>query len=648
MIITNKTRVLHGILATRNGANMSLITVNNLSKSFGANDIFAGISFAVPRMSRIGLLGVNGIGKTTLLRILVGLEEASGGKVQKAKGIRVGYLPQEAQFESRNTLWDECLLVFKNLIAKQDTLHRMEERLQQGEDLDDYGTLQREFEHQGGYTYELTIRQTLSGLGFTREDEQRPLAQLSGGQRTRALLAKLLLDSPDLLLMDEPTNHLDIAAVEWLEDYFSRWQGAMLTVSHDRYFLDRAVSTIWEMTPELEIYRGNYSAYLLQRAERYERRMQEYEKQNEHIEKEEDYIRRNIAGQNTNQAKGRLRRLSRLLVESRLSAPRKKRSLHLKLESGGRSGDLVLRTYDLQVGYADEGHALFSVPDLILKRGECAAILGPNGAGKTTFLKTILEKMPPYAGEAQLGASLNVGYFAQAHEGLHADWTLMEEIEALEPKWLPGQVRDYLASFLFTGEDVFMTVDTLSGGERGRLALACLALRGANLLLLDEPTNHLDLPSQDILQGILGDYKGTILLVSHDRYLIDALATQIWEVDPDERSMTVFKGTYSEYRSSRQAGASEKQPSKGNAREQATRASLSKDQLRKKREQVSSLEEEIAQLERDLESLSVQMQALPKESRRIYTLGQEIVSLQRLLDERLNEWEKMSMEMPGE
>lgn len=645
MIITNIARVLHGILCSRNGAKMSLITVHNLSKSFGANDIFSGISFAVPRGARIGLLGVNGIGKTTLLRILLGLDEASGGTVQRARGLRVGYLPQEAQFESNNTLWAECLLVYKELIAKQEELHRLELRLEHGEILEDYGKLQLEFEHSGGYTFELTIRQTLSGLGFTREDEQRPLSQLSGGQRTRALLAKLLLDNPDLLLMDEPTNHLDIAAVEWLEDYFSKWQGAMLTVSHDRYFLDKAVRTIWEMTPELEIYHGNYSAYLVQREERYKRRMEEFEKQNEHIEKEEDYIRKNIAGQNTKQAKGRLRRLSRLLVESRLSAPKKKRSLHLRLDAGGRSGDLVLRTYDLKVGYADEGHALFDVPDLILKRGECAAVLGPNGAGKTTFLKTILEKMPPYAGRAELGASLKVGYFAQAHEGLHAEWTLMQEIEALEPKWLPGQVRDYLASFLFTGDDVFMTVDTLSGGERGRLALACLALNGSNLLLLDEPTNHLDLPSQDILQGILSDYKGTILLVSHDRYLIDALATQVWEVDPDERSMTVFKGTYSEYRTYRQAGTIEKVVETGKKKESGKRSGVSKDQQRKQKEKLSALEDEIAQLEHDLESMSSQMQALPKESRRIFTLGQEIVSLQRLLDERLNEWEKVSKEL---
>lgn len=631
---------------------MSLITVANLSKAFGANDIFSGLSFSIPRHARIGLVGANGIGKTTLLRIIMGLEDASGGTVHKARGVRIGFLQQEAVFESENTLWGECQTVFKDLLARQQELNRLEHLMSQSdhsdETLENYGRLQHEFELAGGYTYENRIRQTLTGLGFNREDELRPLAQLSGGQRTRARLAILLLENPDLLLMDEPTNHLDIAAVEWLEDYLGDWPGATLTISHDRYFLDRAVKTIWEMTPGLEIYHGNYTAFLQQRAERYERRLIEYQKQQEFIEKEEDYIRRNIAGQNTSQAKGRLRRLERLLADSKLTRPVQSRSLSLRLQPVDRSGDLVLRTYDLQVGYHDEGHPLFDCPDLILKRTECAAVLGPNGAGKTTFLKTILEQIPPYSGTTQLGGSLKVGYFAQAHEGLHPDWTLMQEIEALEPKWLPGQVRDYLARFLFTGDDVFMPVSTLSGGERGRLALACLALQGANLLLLDEPTNHLDLPSQDILQSILSEYQGTILLVSHDRYLIDALATQIWEVLPEEHALRVFPGTYSEYRASRQQDAQKTdavRDQKNTGEKKTGSKGLSKDQLNRRRMKLDELEDEIAQKERDLEMISRQLETTPKDSSRIYTLGQEYVSMQRLLDARINEWEKLSKEL---
>jgi ATP-binding cassette, subfamily F, member 3 len=316
-----------------------------------------------------------------------------------------------------------------------------------------------------------------------------------------------------------------------------------MLVSHDRYFLDHVVNQILEMTPAIEEYRGNYSAYVKQREERYQRRMEEYETQQQFVAKEEDYIRRNIAGQNTRQARGRLKRLERLLEEARLTPPMKNRQFKLKMASSGRSGELVLRTHNLEVGYHDNHEVLFTVPDLTLRRGECAAVIGPNGAGKTTFLKTILDQIPPLAGETELGASLQIGYFSQAHEGLHPELTLMEEIQTLAPRMLPAETRDYLARFLFTGDDVFQQVSTLSGGEQSRLALACLVLKGANLLLLDEPTNHLDLPSQEMLQRNLNEYAGTILLVSHDRYLVDAVATQIWEVDPQNKKLIVFPGT---------------------------------------------------------------------------------------------------------
>ncbi|MHB8819992.1 MAG: ABC-F family ATP-binding cassette domain-containing protein, partial [Bellilinea sp.] len=538
---------------------MSLLTANALAKSFGPVDIFSDVSLSIPHRARIGLVGPNGVGKTTLMRILLGEDEPSAGEVLRARGLRMGYLPQEARLQSDRTLWQECLTVFTSLLEQQAELARLETAMadpdQAEASLIAYGRLQQAFEHSGGYTFETRMRQTLTGLGFSRADLNRPLAHLSGGQRTRALLAKLLLDEPDLLLLDEPTNHLDMAAIEWLENYLKDWPGAVLIVEHDRYFLDQVVDTIWEMTPALEVYRGNYSAYLMQREEHYQRQLDEYQAQQEFIEKEEDYIRRNIAGQNTRQAQGRRRRLERMLEEVRLAPPKQSRKMRFRLQAGGRSGDLVLRTEALSVGYQDEGRPLFTAPDLLLKRGECAAVIGPNGAGKTTFLKTLLEQVPPYSGEVRLGASLQIGYFAQAHEGLHADSTLMEEINRVSPHMLPAEVRDYLAKFLFTGDDVFKEVKLLSGGERGRLALACLALQGANLLLLDEPTNHLDLPSQEMLQSLLADFQGSILLVSHDRYLIDALATQIWEVEPAKRSLRVFDGTYSEYRTARQGEA---------------------------------------------------------------------------------------------
>ncbi|HNR01511.1 MAG TPA: ABC-F family ATP-binding cassette domain-containing protein [Anaerolineaceae bacterium] len=632
---------------------MPLLSAANLSKSYGPLDIFPEISFSIPHRARIGLVGANGVGKTTLLRILIGEEEPSTGTIHKARGIRVGYLPQEAVLDSSRTLWAECLLVFEPLLAMQRDLNALEDELAANpsstELMNAYGELQTRFERAGGYEFETRTRITLTGLGFSRVDEKRPVRQLSGGQRTRVMLAKLLLSEPDLLLLDEPTNHLDISAVEWLEAFFKDWNGGVLIVSHDRYFLDQVTTVTWEMTPALEEYRGNYTAYLNQREERYQRRLQEYQAQQEFIEKEEDYIRRNIAGQNTRQAQGRRTRLERLLSEARLTPPLQRRTLRLNLVSSGRSGDLVLRTRSLSVGYTDEGKPLFDVDDLTLIRGECAAIIGPNGAGKTTFLKTILEQIPPYAGETVLGASLKVGYFAQAHEGLHPDWTLMDEIQAMMPKWLPAEIRDYLARFLFTGEDVFKEVSLLSGGERGRLALACLALQGANLLLLDEPTNHLDLPSQEILQTILGQFQGTILLVSHDRYLIDALVTQVWEVLPEQRKLVVFEGSYSEYRASRQAGlaAVEGKPEHKIAltREKKHAAGRSKDQLQRLHNRLCELEEEIAWLENDVRAIEQQFSYVQVDPFAVQKLGSEYTRLQAQLEAKIHQWSELGEEL---
>jgi len=630
---------------------MSLITISNLGKSYDPDDIFSSISVTIPRRARIGLVGPNGVGKTTLLRILVGEEEPSEGSVYRARGIRIAYLPQETMIDSPRTVWDECLQPFNDLLKMQDELRELEVAMGDSQQVDEalevYGRKQEEFEMLGGYAYETRIRQTLSGLGFDGAELHRPMSQLSGGQRTRALLGKLLLSDPDLLLLDEPTNHLDIAAIEWLENYLNDWEGALVCVSHDRYFLDQVVSLIWEMTPAMEVYRGNYTAYVLQRAERYKRRLGEFKKQQAFIEKEEEFIRRNIAGQKTRQAQGRRKRLERLLEEARLSAPVKEpRRLRLQLKPTGRSGDLVLRTREVSIGYADEGKALFSIPDLLLKRGECAAIIGPNGVGKTSFLKTLVEQIPPFSGEVVLGASLEIGYFVQAHEDLHMEWTLMEEIEAKAPGMLPAEIRHYLARFLFTGDDVFKQVSMLSGGERGKLALACLALSNANLLLLDEPTNHLDLPSQEVLQGILSDFAGTIMLVSHDRYLVDALATQVWEVMPSERKLRVFDGSYSEYRETLRTEAARQTVEGGTGEGKAKRgrdtkqkSTMREERRRKKRRDV--LEVEIADLEARLESLSQELENPPDDIEEVRRLGQEYQDRQRLLEESLEEWSSL-------
>jgi ATP-binding cassette, subfamily F, member 3 len=703
---------------------MSVISAFNLSKSFDPVDIFSSVTFSIPKGGRTAIVGPNGIGKTTLLRILVGIDVPSSGTVQRARDLRIGYLPQEALLstiledlpissENAPTVWEECLKPFDDLITQETELRNLERLMSDPAKangiLEQYGRLQREFEHAGGYSYELRIRQVLTGLGFDpgarnlggnpqgdrlhgdrlqgdrlHGDFHRPVTQLSGGQRTRLVLARLLLTNPDLLVLDEPTNHLDIQAVEWLEGYLREWEGAALIVSHDRYFLDRVVDHILEMRAGgMETYRGNYTHYLQQREQRWDLRKQIYEKEMERLLKELDYIKRNISGQNVSQARGRLRRLSRQVeaieqlgfetvtrknwmevssqadisehmmgveeVEQRLKSLRgptnRPLHLHLNIKASSRSGDLVLRTRDLAIGYPDEGRPLFTSPDLLLKRGECAAVIGPNGAGKTTFLKTLLGELLPLQGEVILGASLHIGFFAQAHEGLKPQHTLVEEIESLEPKMLLADIRNYLARYLFTGEDVFRQVSTLSGGERGRLALAMLELSKANLLLLDEPTNHLDIPSQEILQEVLANYGGTILLVSHDRYLIDALATQVWEIDPDQASLSVFDGTYSEYREFQEAQKIQAQKAAEEKRKASApqKASVSRisSQDRRKKARLKEVEGLITTLEAQLDELSRRLENPPADAAKVQKWGNEYVRLQRDLEELFQEWEDL-------
>jgi len=464
---------------------MAILSASNIAKSYGAHDIFEGISVEIPHGAKIALVGSNGIGKTTLLNVLIRAEEPSAGVVSHMKGLRIGFLPQRPELVAERTLWDEMLTAFADLRAREARLAELAEAMSHsaGDDLDAlmdrYGQLQQQFEHDGGYAYETRIRQVLQGLGFKADDYQMPLPHLSGGQQTRALLARLLLESPDLLVLDEPTNHLDINAVEWLESFLKTWDGAVLVVSHDRYFMDAVIGTIWEMEwGRIDVYRGNYSHYVQQRQQRRALQQREYETQREHIAREEEFIRRNMAGRKTAQAKGRLRRLERLKRDALVDRVRDEHNIHLDLKADLRSGDKVLMTYDLVVGY-ERDKPLACVPDITLYRGEIAAMIGPNGAGKTTLLKTVLREIPPLGGSSRLGAAVQVGYFAQAHEKLNPDNSVIDELMTVRS--LPiSEARNYLASFLFTGDDVFRPVSTLSGGERGRLALAKLALDGAN------------------------------------------------------------------------------------------------------------------------------------------------------------------------
>jgi ATP-binding cassette subfamily F protein 3 len=623
---------------------MSILTATNLSKSYGIQDVFQGVNLAIAHGEKVALVGPNGVGKTTLLHILIGEEVATTGQVTRMKGIRIGYLPQHVDLSGSETPWEMCCAVFAELHEMQARLRELERLLanpaRAQDALERYGKLQEAFEHAGGYGYEVEIAAVLNGLGLDDVHMHRTLDELSGGQRTRALLGRLLLEKPNILVLDEPTNHLDLQAIEWLESYLRDWPEAVIVVSHDRRFLDKVVTKIWELSfGRLDVYRGNYTAYVTQRAERRARRMTEWEEQQAYIAKTEDFIRRYKAGQRSKEARGRETRLARI---ERLERPPEEHTIHLNLEGDQRSGELVLRTRGLVAGY---DQPLLAVPDLELRRLQRVALIGPNGSGKTTFLRTVLGQMPPLAGEVRLGASLQIGYWAQEREDLDPENTVIDEI--LEVEDMPiGRVRDHLARFLFTGDDPFKRVADLSGGEQCRVALAKLALTGPNFLVLDEPTNQLDVASQEIIEDVLRAFIGTVLFVSHDRYLIDALATQVWAIR--DGALHVYKGNYQEYLARRQAELAalreEAEHARRAEREQRQRAEAERQAAREGAgqdlERLDALEAKIGRMERELEEMEQAMARASGEGNldRVRALDVEYKKVQADLERTIAEW----------
>ncbi len=632
---------------------MSVIVAERVAKSFDPQDIFWDVSCSIAYGDRIALVGRNGTGKTTLLRILAGREPPTTGRVHRAKGLRFGFLPQGATLEGDHTLWQEMMEVFQPLQDLEVRLHELEQEMANPDRaeaaLEVYAPLRDRFEQLGGYTYPDRTKHVLLGLGFPAEEHDIPLAHLSGGQKTRAFLARLLLESPDLLLLDEPTNHLDLQAIEWLEGYLNGWEGTVVMVAHDRYFMDRTVRKVWELAfGQLEIYSGNYSHYVQQRSKRHERRLKEYRVQQEYIAKEEDYVRRYMAGQRSRQAKGRLKRLERFKRDMALDRPREERTMSLRLQTPLRSGDKVAWSQDLVVGY-DLAAPLFRCPDLDLRRGECVALLGPNGSGKTTLLRTILGDLEPLAGFSRLGSSLKLGYFAQTRTDLNPEKTVLETI--LEVKNLPlAEARNYLARFLFTGDDVFKRIGEVSGGEQSRVALAKLVLLRANFLLLDEPTNHLDIASQEILEEVLDEFEGTIVLVTHDRYLVDRLATQLWIIHPQQHTLEVFPGVWAEYAEMRAGEAPEakEREIKEKWSEGQRQARREEQRTRREREarqqQALELEADIHRLEEELGALKeeITVASRTQETMRIHELGTIYAHLEKQLQETLDQWAEVA------
>ena len=534
------------------------LTVDNVGKSFGIHNIFKNVSFTIRQGEKVGLVGVNGSGKTTLLRCLLSPSEADEGTIKYAGELRLGYVEQGFDSFGEETVWEFMMKSCPDILALRAKLAQLEAAgsKTQGaalqESLDSYSKVSARYEHLDGYHYETNIKKVLMGLGYTEEYWQQKAATLSGGQKTRLMLAAALVNAPDLLILDEPTNHLDIAMMEWLEKYLREFRGGLLVVSHDRTFLDNVAERILEMEGGcLHEFKGNYSKYLAQKEIQVLTDTRAYEAQQKYIETQEAYIRRFKAGIKSKMARGRQSQLDRL---ERLDAPVQNEEFELRLPKATESAERVLVLDKLKVGYGQ--NVLLDDINLLLKSGEKVAILGPNGSGKTTFLKTILQQIPALGGSVKIGNRVQIGYFSQSYERLNPKQTIMDNF-LTEYGYTDEQTRKLLGSMLFHGEEVFKEIGTLSGGQKARLVLLKLVLDGANCLLLDEPTNHLDIAAKEAVEAALLTFDGTVLLVSHDRYLVNEVAQRIWSIE--NKHLVDYKGNYDFYLAQRQETISEPQ-----------------------------------------------------------------------------------------
>jgi ATP-binding cassette subfamily F protein 3 len=629
---------------------MTILTVSDLTRYFGAERIFDAVNFQLGRGEKVALVGTNGSGKSTLLKIIAGLQQSDHGSVSLARGTRIAYLAQEVRFEADRTLWQEMVAAFDYLTSLQAEMETLEGRMADTSApdwerlMERYAELTERFEHGGGYQMEQRIEQTLQGLGFAEEQYQQPLSRFSGGQKTRAGLAAALLSDPDLLLLDEPTNHLDLASLEWLERFLTAWDGTLLVTSHDRYFLDKVTRRTLEMAfGTLEDYPAGYSRYLELKAERMERRLKEYEEQQEFIARTEEFIRRYSAGQRSKEAKGREKRLNRF-KQQQIARPHETAKLKLFLDSQLRSGELVLALNHLATGYGQT--ILVKTGERELHRGERVALLGPNGSGKTTLLRTLLHEIPAITGNFQPGHNVTIAYYAQGHEGLDMDATVIQEILRAGRNLGEPQARNLLGRFLFSGDDVFKRVGSLSGGERSRVALAKLTLQPGNLLIMDEPTNHLDIQAREALEAVLKEYPGSLLFVSHDRSFIDALADKLWIIRNGQ--LVEHLGNYSDYMAlQEQEQKAQSKPAKAN--ERSTPASgaananpAAAEHQRKKR--LAALEAELEKLEQQLAGLKQELEAASsaQDIAAITTLGTRYTELEALIQSRYSDWEQLA------
>ena len=630
---------------------MIILQANKIERSFAGELLFDNINLQVDERDRIALVGKNGAGKSTLLKILVGEEEPTRGEINKKKDISLSYLAQDSRFESENTIYEEMLHVFDDLRWTETQLRQMELEMgeKSGEDLDklmaDYDRLSENFRQAGGFTYEADIRAILNGFKFDESMWQMKIAELSGGQNTRLALAKMLLEKPNLLVLDEPTNHLDIDTIAWLENYLVNYSGALIIVSHDRYFLDKVATVTLDLTKHsLDRYVGNYSRFVELKEQKLATEAKNYEKQQKEIADLEDFVNRNLVrASTTKRAQSRRKQLEKM---ERLDKPEAgKKAANMTFHSEKTSGNVVLTVENAAIGY--DGEILSEPINLDLRKMNAVVIVGPNGIGKSTFIKSIVDQIPFIKGEKRFGANVEVGYYDQTQSKLTPSNTVLDELWN-DFKLTPEvEIRNRLGAFLFSGDDVKKSVGMLSGGEKARLLLAKLSMENNNFLILDEPTNHLDIDSKEVLENALIDFDGTLLFVSHDRYFINRLATHVLELS--ESGSTLYLGDY-DYYVDKKAEIEVSQTEEASMSNQAKEASPANDyqaqkesqkEARKLMRQIESLEAEIEELETQSQAISEQM-LKTNDAEKLMELQTELDKISHRQEEAMLEWEELS------
>lgn len=645
---------------------MILLQVQQVARYFGADTLFENVSLDVSDNSRIALVGRNGVGKSTLLKMIIGNESPDAGQITKKKGLTIGYLAQNTGLESDKTIYAEMLSVFERLQIMEKNLHEMEAKIADpGADhsssaysqlLNQYDQLLHDFEEQNGYGYEAEVRSVLHGFHFEQEDYDRKISSLSGGQKTRLALAKLLLEQRDLLILDEPTNHLDIDTLTWLEGYVQNYKGALLIVSHDRYFLDRIVNEVYEISHHhSSYYKGNYSAYIDQKAERLRQDWKNYEKQQAEISKLEDFVNKNLVrASTTKRAQSRRKQLEKM---ERLERPEgDEKGPHFKFTADSQSGNIVLTVKDAAIGY--DGRIISSPINIDLRKNQVMAIVGPNGIGKSTLLKSVLGQIPFVKGSSEFGTNVKVGYYDQEQHNLHDKKTVLNELWDDHPTTPEKDIRSILGSFLFIGDDVSKVVHNLSGGEKARLLLTKLAMKHDNFLILDEPTNHLDIDSKEVLENAVMDFNGTVLFVSHDRYFINKVATCVLEIAP--QGSTLYLGDYDYYLEKKAeqeeiaaAKSTAETPIENSPKEVST-GKVSYQQGKERQKQERRLKRSVEEFEQLVEKLDAQKNDLenqmssPENYNDLEKMGELQAKLQEIskkLAEAEENWEQASMEL---